>query len=407
MSHNDFDPYSPPPEYPGVDGQQHEYSSRVIHKHASFPPLRGMVTPSELNFGSIDVGNTSGTQTITVVNTGIRPLPIKEIRSSGPFVVSNNCPEGGELAPGATCSINVLFNPAQEGLLTGSVYVDTGDAAGTEYVSLLGSGGGDSNGILWVTHDELDAALETKADADHTHPVSDLEPSGATNGQVLTFNSASQKWEPETLGIDPGGPSGGVSQAQFDQAIGALFTSLQGKQDVELDEGGSTPTIWVPKVISGSNLKSSTQTIAANTRTNIDFNDGNFINSNTTYLSLEKVGVDTKFYINVPVGKKSYYRLTLNILIDRSDGSNVAHIAGIQQIRQSTLATDFHIQIGEQISPLLNYATTISASFIGVATYPIILVPWIYSTAASRLASSAANGFAAHIAVEIITEGPL
>ena len=406
MSHNNFDPYSPPPEYPGVDGQQHEYSSRVIHKHASFPPLRGMVTPSELNFGSIDVGNTSGTQTITVVNTGIRPLPIKEIRSSGSFVVSHNCPEGGELAPGATCNINVLFNPVQEGLLTGSVYVDTGDAAGTEYVSLLGSGGGDSSGVLWVTHEELDAALETRADASHTHPVTDLEPSGATNNQLLAFNASTQKWGPKTVTIDPGG-TGGVSQAQFDQAIGALFTSLQGKKDQELASGGTTPTIWVPKVISGSNLKSTTQVIPANTKTNIDFNDGNFINSDTTYLSLVKSGIATRFYINVPTGKKSYYRLTLVVLVDRSNGSNVAHIAGIQQIRQSTMVTDFHVQIGEQLSPLLDYATIISASFVGVATYPIILVPWIYSTAASRLASSAANGFSTHIAVEIITEGPL
>lgn len=407
MSHNDFDPYSPPPEYPGVDGQQHEYSSRVIHKHASFPPLRGMVTPSELNFGSIDVGNTSGTQTITVVNTGIRPLPIKEIRSSGSFVVSNNCPEGGELAPGATCSINVLFNPTQEGLLTGSVYVDTGDAAGTEYVSLLGSGGGDSNGILWVTHDELDAALETKADADHTHPVSDLEPSGATNGQVLTFNSVSQKWEPETLDIDPGGPSGGVSQTQFDQAIGALFTSLQGKQDVQLDGGGSTPTIWVPKVITGSNLASTTQAIVANTKTSIDFNAANFVNSDSDYLSIAKSGIDTRFYINVPAGKRAYYRFTLIVLVDQSNGSNVAHITGLQQIRQSTMATEVHLQIGEQISPLLNYATVISSSFVGTTTYPIILVPWVVTTAAARLASSSANGFSTHAALEIFLERPL
>jgi hypothetical protein len=51
----------------------------------------------------------------------------------------------------------------------------------------------------------LQDALDEKASTSHTHPLSDLTTSGATTGQVATFNGTA--WVPE----DPSGGGGGVT----------------------------------------------------------------------------------------------------------------------------------------------------------------------------------------------------
>lgn len=121
------------------------WSSRVIHNmHPWQRPYKGVVTPSKMTFGTIKVGDQSATQTGTFRNVGYRPLKIESITAVGEFLVTHDAPLVVE--PGATFSLSVIFNPQSVGLKSGGVYINTGDAAGTEFIEFLGYGGNDGGG---------------------------------------------------------------------------------------------------------------------------------------------------------------------------------------------------------------------------------------------------------------------
>lgn len=98
----------------------------------------GIIGPSEMNFGTVAIDGMSASQTAVVMNTGYEDLKIKNISAVGDFLIQSNCPSS--LAPGQTCEVVINFNPKREGIITGGVYLDTGDAAGTEFVKLRGTG---------------------------------------------------------------------------------------------------------------------------------------------------------------------------------------------------------------------------------------------------------------------------
>lgn len=81
------------------------------------------ITPGQLVFGSTAVGTTTTPQTITVESQDREELAIEDISitpigspSSPPFQVSGgSCHEGGSLAPGGTCTIEVVMAPTASG----------------------------------------------------------------------------------------------------------------------------------------------------------------------------------------------------------------------------------------------------------------------------------------------------
>lgn len=115
-------------------------SSRVVNDWKIKPRYKGSVLPSAMTFGMQTVNSQSAMQTGVVTNIGAFPLPIRSIVGVGDWIVTNNCP--AVLQPGQSCEIAVVFNPSRAGLLTGGVYVDTGDAGGTEFIQLMGTGAG-------------------------------------------------------------------------------------------------------------------------------------------------------------------------------------------------------------------------------------------------------------------------
>lgn len=116
------------------------HSSRVIGNWDNRPRYKGTVSPSVMTYGAQTLNSQSALQTAVVTNVGAFGLPIESITSVGDWIVSNNCP--AVLQPGETCQISAVFNPKRAGLHTGGIYVNTGDAAGTEFVQLIGTGSG-------------------------------------------------------------------------------------------------------------------------------------------------------------------------------------------------------------------------------------------------------------------------
>jgi hypothetical protein len=101
------------------------------------------LTPASLTFGKVRVGRQSGSASITVANSGNGPLQVgaTAIQGSNPSdfsVVSSSCT--APLAPGATCSISVVFQPTATGARTATLTVQSDDPTGPASAALSGTG---------------------------------------------------------------------------------------------------------------------------------------------------------------------------------------------------------------------------------------------------------------------------
>lgn len=101
-------------------------------------------TPTKLAFGDVAV-NTSSVMTDTITNTGIVPLTITKIALTGSnttyYKESDNCPRSpSTLASGATCVATITFTPTTTGGLNSTLTVTDNTSAGTNNLSLTGTG---------------------------------------------------------------------------------------------------------------------------------------------------------------------------------------------------------------------------------------------------------------------------
>jgi len=96
--------------------------------------------PGSISFGSVAVGSTSPTQTLTIGNTGgaqANAISMSNGNSAEFLVTGSNC--GASLAPGASCSMNVAYKPSGAGADNANLnFTYTGGAP--VVVSLSGTG---------------------------------------------------------------------------------------------------------------------------------------------------------------------------------------------------------------------------------------------------------------------------
>lgn len=80
-------------------------------------------SPASLDFGNQLRGTSSPPVNVTMTNVGNLALSTNRIFPSGLFTQTNNCPQ--IMAPGASCTLTVLFSPIGTGTVLGSVTIDS------------------------------------------------------------------------------------------------------------------------------------------------------------------------------------------------------------------------------------------------------------------------------------------
>lgn len=103
------------------------------------PPTTASLSANSLNFTKQNIGTTSAPKPITVTNTGPNPLIISKIEITGDFAQTSNC-TNGEIAPGRSCVINVVFTPTGAKKRLGTMTITDSTTSSPKTVSLKGKG---------------------------------------------------------------------------------------------------------------------------------------------------------------------------------------------------------------------------------------------------------------------------
>ncbi|MGH9453582.1 MAG: choice-of-anchor D domain-containing protein, partial [Terriglobia bacterium] len=100
------------------------------------------VVPSSLSFGSVPVGMKTNPKPVNLTNTSATDLNVFGIgitgMNAGDFSQTNNC--GSSLPPGASCLIQLTFQPSAKGERTASFSVGDNGGGSPQAVPLAGTG---------------------------------------------------------------------------------------------------------------------------------------------------------------------------------------------------------------------------------------------------------------------------
>ncbi|MGH9649050.1 MAG: SBBP repeat-containing protein, partial [Terriglobales bacterium] len=143
------------------------------------------ITPIDIDIGPVEVGETSGVETITITNTGDEPMTITDIAVTGGrgFEESSTCPP--TLAPGESCTISVTFTPALAGDASAQIDIYTSASSLPQTVNLSGR---TADFAMLAASATLTVTAGQSAEYDLT-----LTPSGGFNQPVaLTCSGAPQ-----------------------------------------------------------------------------------------------------------------------------------------------------------------------------------------------------------------------
>jgi hypothetical protein len=99
----------------------------------------GKVTPGTVAFGGQVINSTSDPNTVTLLNSGNYPINIASVTIAGEFSIqTNTC--AGELDPGVSCTVAIVFTPTQLGALTGTLTFTDDAKNAPQAANLTGTG---------------------------------------------------------------------------------------------------------------------------------------------------------------------------------------------------------------------------------------------------------------------------
>jgi hypothetical protein len=112
---------------------------------SSAPPPSGpavSLVPSSLNFGSVNLGSTSGQQNVTLTNTGTATLTIGGISltgaDTGDFSGTYTC--SSSVLPGQNCTFSMKFSPTAAGARSAAISIADNAPGSPQSIGLSGTG---------------------------------------------------------------------------------------------------------------------------------------------------------------------------------------------------------------------------------------------------------------------------
>jgi hypothetical protein len=125
------------------DGGSEITTLNVVGYDVPAPVAPVTLSASSLSFGSVAVGASSSSQTVTLTNNSSSAVTFSSIAVTGTnassFIFANSC--GTSLAAGANCTIHGHFTPSTTGALTASITITDSASNSPQTVSLTGTGG--------------------------------------------------------------------------------------------------------------------------------------------------------------------------------------------------------------------------------------------------------------------------
>jgi hypothetical protein len=114
-------------------------NTRTSTTYLTVPTTSIRLSTVSLSFGSIQVGQQSAPQTVTMNNFGTSAVSITSIAiAEAGFSQTNNC--GGSLAPGGQCTISIVFQPHAGLPYNTDLLITDSDPASPQIVALTGTG---------------------------------------------------------------------------------------------------------------------------------------------------------------------------------------------------------------------------------------------------------------------------
>src|SRR5690606_39167391 len=97
------------------------------------------VGPTSIAFGGVQVGQTAGTLTVTLVNNGTAPASRANLASSdAAYAFTTAC--GASIPMGASCAISVTFEPTAAGQANATLSFETDATVNATTIALSGTG---------------------------------------------------------------------------------------------------------------------------------------------------------------------------------------------------------------------------------------------------------------------------
>jgi hypothetical protein len=199
-----------------------QVSELEVYPSGGAPPNSAALSanPSSLSFATQALNTTSGSQAVTVSNTGTASAAVSSVAVSGDFLQTNSC--GTSIAAGASCTVNVSFRPTASGTRTGTLTITSSATNSPTTVALTGTGQGTVATNL--------AAGKPTAESSHT----DVYPSGnVTDGNQATYWESQNNAFPQWVQVDLG-------SAQSASRIVLQLPAGWGARDQTLSILGST-----------------------------------------------------------------------------------------------------------------------------------------------------------------------